>query len=158
MRERLGRAAAEAACLVLVAAVLGLVANQFSSRAVPLRGSPARSIPVVSTLALAQAKAIHDAGSMLFVDGRDRASYASGHVPGAVNLPAGDLEEALASEKSRMDAARGFVIYCEQPDGAVAKQVGRQMSAHGLGNLYLFPGGWRDWSAAGLPIQRGGAP
>lgn len=155
MKDRLACAAAEAAVVVLVAAVLGLVANQFSPRPALLRGGLPQHHPVLSNLALPQARAIHLAGSMLFLDARESAAFLAGHVPGALNIPSDTVDESVATHRGRLDDARGFVVYCDSPDGEVARATAQALLQRGLGNLYLFPGGWSQWTAAGLPVSEG---
>lgn len=48
--------------------------------------------PDVPRLALADAKARFDTGSALFVDVRDRASYAESHIPNSLSLPLNEIE------------------------------------------------------------------
>ncbi len=155
MRRRLARALAEAGTLVLVAAVVGLVANHFSPRAASLRGTGPRSIPVLSSLALPQVRAIQQAGSMLFLDAREPAMFLVGHVPGALNIPSSGVDEAMATHRAMLEEAGGFVVYCDSPDGKLARATAQALLQRGLRNLYLFPGGWSQWQAAGLPVSEG---
>ena len=54
-----------------------------------------------------------------------------------------------------LDEAGGFVVYCDSPDGEVARATAQELLQKGLGNMYLFPGGWSQWQAAGLPVWEG---
>ena len=49
--------------------------------------------PQVARVDPADAKAAYDSGSALFVDVRDAASYAQGHIPGALSIPLAELAE-----------------------------------------------------------------
>lgn len=148
MRERLARALSEGVALVLVAAVVGIVANHFSRRPAPL-GRGATRIPVISTLGLAHARALYDARSMAFVDARERGAFQAGHIPRAFSVPRGRVAESAAA----LPPAGGLVVYCDTPDGAAAREVAAELAARGLGNLYVFPGGWREWTRAGFPTE-----
>lgn len=52
--------------------------------------------PEVPRLPLADAKVRFDAGGALFVDVRDRDSYAAGHIPNSLSLPLGEIEARAA--------------------------------------------------------------
>ena len=49
--------------------------------------------PQVARVSPADAKAAFDSGSAVFVDVRDAASYAQGHIPGALSIPLAELAE-----------------------------------------------------------------
>jgi rhodanese-related sulfurtransferase len=46
---------------------------------------------------------------VLIVDVRDAGSYAEGHLPGAINIPLGELQQKLATLKA---AKKPIVAYC----------------------------------------------
>lgn len=62
----------------------------------------------VTRLSLADAKVAFDQKSAIFVDVRDAASFAAGHIPGSVNIPAGEVQ-ARAGE---LDPNAWIVTYC----------------------------------------------
>jgi len=64
--------------------------------------------PEVTRISLSDAKAAYDAGSAIFVDVRDAASFNSSHIPGALNLELA----ALPSHLSALDAAKAIILYC----------------------------------------------
>ena len=51
--------------------------------------------PQVTRLSLIQAKGAFDAGSAVFVDVRDKESYETGHIPGAMSIPLREIEERM---------------------------------------------------------------
>ena len=58
------------------------------------RGDPAGEIPhpEVPRIALAEAKAVYDSGTALFVDVRSQEEYESARISAAISLPLADLE------------------------------------------------------------------
>ena len=70
---------------------------------------PAGSGPDAPKVALQDALAGCERGEAVFVDLRSPAAYAAGHIPGAVNVPATDVE-ARAAEIRRM--GRTPILYC----------------------------------------------
>jgi hypothetical protein len=65
--------------------------------------------PAATPVRLAEALALRDSGEAVLVDVRSREAYAKGHLPGAVNIPASQVEER-ASEIRRM--GRLPILYC----------------------------------------------
>jgi rhodanese-related sulfurtransferase len=64
------------------------------------------AVPRISVVDLKKAA---DAGQVLIIDVRDAASYAEGHLPGAINVPLAELEQTLAMVKA---AKKPLVAYC----------------------------------------------
>ncbi len=64
--------------------------------------------PNIKRVSLADAKAAFDSKAALFVDVRDPASYAAGHIPGAVNIPLSDLD----TRYTELDSSQWIITYC----------------------------------------------
>ena len=60
---------------------------------------------------IAEFRKLHDAQKVLVVDVRDAASFANGHIPGAINVPLGQEEQA-AHLRTLKAAKRPIVTYC----------------------------------------------
>jgi len=89
-------------------------------------------------------------GSVLVLDVRPVDEFAAGHLPGAVSVPVGELKRRLK------EIPRGQEIvaccrgpYCVYSYDAIAILRPRGFSARRL------EGGYFEWIAAGLPIERG---
>jgi hypothetical protein len=70
---------------------------------------PAGGGPGAGPVPLVEALALRDRGQAVLVDVRSPESYAQGHIPGAVNVPARDVE-ARATDIRRM--GRLPILYC----------------------------------------------
>jgi thiosulfate/3-mercaptopyruvate sulfurtransferase len=73
----------------------------------------------------------------------------AGRIPGAVNVPYGAgrpiPDDVLEAEE--------IVAYCGS--GVTACVTLLDLAAAGRGDAKLYPGSWSDWSARGLPAERG---
>jgi rhodanese-related sulfurtransferase len=54
-------------------------------------------------------KKLYDAGDLVLIDVRDRASYQAGHIPGARSIPLDDIDEHASALKR---AKKPIVLYC----------------------------------------------
>jgi rhodanese-related sulfurtransferase len=96
-----------------------------------------------------QAEAQRTAGqSLVFLDVRTPEEFASGHVPGAVNIPVRQLEGRLA-ELGKGDR---LIVYCEQ--GPRARAAAQTLSQAGYTDVSHLTGDMAGWRAAGLPIEK----
>ena len=87
-------------------------------------------------------------GLVTVIDVRPPDEFALGHVPGAINMPLGDLRSA----PSGVRPDREIVAYCRGPwcvlsFEAVAALRGRGFKARRLED------GLPEWQAAGLPVE-----
>lgn len=66
------------------------------------------SYPQVSRVDLAQAKSAYDSGTAVFVDVRDQVYFDNGHIPGAVSIPLGEMQDRL----DELDPNDWIILYC----------------------------------------------
>jgi thiosulfate/3-mercaptopyruvate sulfurtransferase len=73
----------------------------------------------------------------------------AGHIPGARNVPFTEMsslpEDALAADE--------IVVYCGS--GVTACVGVLALARAGRDDAKLYPGSWSEWSARGLPMERG---
>jgi rhodanese-related sulfurtransferase len=86
--------------------------------------------------------------SLVFLDVRTPEEFASGHVPGAVNIPVKQLPDRLA-ELGKGDQ---LVVYCERGPRALAAVD--TLSQAGYTDMSHMTGDMAGWRAAGLPIEK----
>lgn len=84
------------------------------------------------------------------IDVRPAEEYASGHVPGAVNLPLAELESYL----QHLDPKQEIVAYCRGPHCVLAFDAVARLREKGL-KARRLEDGYPEWKTAGLPIEKG---
>ena len=83
----------------------------------------------------------------LVVDVRSPSEYSSGHVPGAVNIPAPTVMQHL----EEIQQAADVVLYCnDRRFTAVAEQLLKRAKVTGFSHL---EGGLTAWREQGLPLE-----
>ena len=76
--------------------------------------------------------------------------FASGHLPGALNLPLeGFVERAVQALPSR---DREIVVYCASATCQNSDIAARKLLALGYVNVRVFKRGKAGWREAGLPL------
>lgn len=110
-------------------------------------------------------KLLHRSPSALFIDARARRQYGRGHLPGALHLPARELNpvedgvrklvarEELLSRLGRAGSHERLVVYGDR-GGADAAHLWWTMRAHDLGPVWLLDGGIEAWQAEGEPLEQ----
>ncbi|HWP38276.1 MAG TPA: metalloregulator ArsR/SmtB family transcription factor [Gemmatimonadales bacterium] len=92
-------------------------------------------------------------GEVTLLDVRPAEEYRAGHIPHAVSLPLGQLEQRLAE----LPRDRDIVAYCRGPYCVLAVEAVSRLRARGFRALRLEDG-VPDWRARGLPVAAGSEP
>jgi hydroxyacylglutathione hydrolase len=104
----------------------------------------------VPRITLAQFKPLHAKNAVLTIDVRDPHGFDAGHVPGALNVSAVDVEimgNRILKEK------RPVVAYCACPDEHSALVVAAKLMRIGVKDIKVLNGGWNGWKAAGGKVE-----
>ena len=85
------------------------------------------------------------------VEALGAAYYTDAHLPGAINIPPGQVDRLAPTLLSDRDAA--VVVYCGGSCTS-ADSVARRLEELGYSNVAVYPGGKEDWVEHGLPVDR----
>lgn len=89
-------------------------------------------------------------GAVTVLDVRPGDEFALGHLPGAINIPANELERRLAA----LDPAREIVAYCRGPYCVLSYEAVALLRARGF-KVRRLEDGLPEWRGAGLPVEAG---
>jgi rhodanese-related sulfurtransferase len=100
------------------------------------------------SISAAELHAQREAGlAPIVIDVRTSEEYASGHVPGAVNIPFDQVAERI----DEIDAPHGVALYCMV--GPRARKGETALLASGYESVLHLEGGLAAWQAAGFPVE-----
>jgi ArsR family transcriptional regulator len=88
------------------------------------------------------------AGVVTVLDVRPEDEFALGHLPGAINVPLGELEKRLLD----LDPRREIVAYCRGPYCVLSYEAAALLRARGF-QVRRMEDGLPEWRAAGLPVE-----
>jgi rhodanese-related sulfurtransferase/DNA-binding HxlR family transcriptional regulator len=88
-------------------------------------------------------------GLVTVIDVRPPEEYASGHVPGAVNVPLAELESHLQDFEPEQE----IVAYCRGPHCVLAFDAVARLREKGL-QARRLEDGYPEWKTAGLPVEK----
>lgn len=84
--------------------------------------------------------------SMRFVDTRTEAQFAAGSIPGAVNIPVADFENAFARVSATLNTGAGIILFGGDSMDESPRQVCILMSGRVSPHIYMFREGWGRWT------------
>ena len=153
------RIIAEAAILVCFAFSVGLMFNHqlvmdaFEGGVMPttLPAPESEFYPV--PVALEDVKEM--TGRVILVDARSQEIYNDGHLPGAVSLPLGELDQLLPTFMDKYPTASSLILYCSGYGCTDSFDMALVLLEKGYRDVMLFEGGYPRWRDAGLPVEEG---
>jgi rhodanese-related sulfurtransferase len=87
-------------------------------------------------------------GLVTVLDVRPEDEFALGHLPGALNIPLGKLEQRLAD----LPADREIIAYCRGPYCVLSFEAVAALRSRGY-PVRRLEDGFPEWKAAGLPVE-----
>ena len=151
----------QAILLVVISLLIGLGSNIISSKPIPWFAEELAVVdmveinsdePILAAISLEQAKVFFDE-EVLFVDARDEGYYQAGHIKGAMkNI---FLYELIFKIEEKQNKDTPLVVYCGDPGCGDSEQLAYDFKDMGFTKLYVFKGGWLEWSKAGYPSEVG---
>lgn len=105
----------------------------------------------IAFMSMQEMRRLCDARSsdIIILDVREQEAYRAGHIPGAVNIPRGQLE--LRVNDMLPDPTRRIVTCCEY--GKVSTLAAATLKDMGFGRAVALDGGLKAWRQAGYPYE-----
>jgi len=85
---------------------------------------------------------------VLWVDARDAAAFARGHVPGAVRLDEDNFSASLGGVLAAWSPDMRVVVYCDTAACSRSRELAQRLREAGLSEVHHLHGGWEAWSRA----------
>lgn len=100
-----------------------------------------------------------DSGGAVFIDARTSEEFEAGQIEGAISVPFEDWRELLPDVQPWIEGQE-TVIYAGERTIDSADDLAAVILSRGQPrpSVFLFIGGFEEWSASGLPVRRGPAP
>ncbi len=94
----------------------------------------------------------------LFLDIRRPERFAEGHIPGARNFRARDIDTRYGTDPS-LEKYDNLIVYGENAGSAGARAMSKRLLQAGYNSMLkkrikLYLGGWDEWYATGLDIEK----
>lgn len=92
--------------------------------------------------------------NILFIDARESFDYKEAHIKNAINIPADHFDDyKFMLDKINKDET--VVTYCAGTDCDLSVVLSNIMFDMGYKKVYVFFGGWNEWTQANYPVYEG---
>ena len=102
-------------------------------------------------ISLDKAKEFFENG-VLFIDARDEVYYNEGHIKNAMKNVF--LMELIFNIEEKQTKEDPIVVYCGDPGCGDSEDLAYDLKNEGFKKLFVFKGGWLEWSAAKYPADK----
>jgi rhodanese-related sulfurtransferase len=100
----------------------------------------------------ALAEALLSKSPPILFEALDRKYYDVGHIPTAKVLPPAEIDAVVQAQVADKDAP--IVVYCSSDTCRNSHQAAARLVSQGYSNVAVYPGGKKDWSDAGLKLEK----
>jgi len=94
----------------------------------------------------------------LMIDARKVEEYNAGHIKGSINLPyeeyAYNNDAKLAERLKGLNKDGIIICYCNGGECDISIDLAYAISKQGFNAVNIYLGGYKEWEAAGLPVQK----
>ncbi|QUX90538.1 rhodanese-like domain-containing protein [Marinomonas sp. A3A] len=85
------------------------------------------------------------------VDIRPEKEFSTGHITGALNIPATKMKDSMNRLEKHKDAP--IIIVCKS--GVTSGASAKDLKKAGFGKVYKLQGGIAEWQSSNLPLVKG---
>jgi rhodanese-related sulfurtransferase len=100
----------------------------------------------------ALAEALFSKHPPIVFEALDRKYFDVGHIPTARVLPPAEIDSVVPAQVARKDAS--IVLYCASDTCRNSHEAATHLAERGYTNVAVYSGGKRDWTDAGLRLER----
>ncbi|MHC1727481.1 MAG: rhodanese-like domain-containing protein [Syntrophobacteraceae bacterium] len=152
----------QSGAIVVMAILVSLAVNHLRPAGLPLIGDWSQKAqlqdlktaeePIVS---MEEAQALFLTQGAVFIDARPADIYRSGHIQGALNLHADNMEEAMTRIQAEVPPDSLIITYCDGESCTLSKEIALELSARGYSHVRVLVNGWSVWQDANMPVESG---
>lgn len=146
------------AALILVGSLgLALGLNAWRAEGIPLVRPTKEALALksgITPIHLDTALLLLQDPKVLFLDARPRNVWKRGRIPGAVCFPEESTDSLLPAFKDSVPFDRPLVTYCSGEECRASDLLAQHLQKAGYKYIYLFFGGWVEWTAANGRIEK----
>ena len=89
----------------------------------------------------------------LFVDARSKSEFVAGHIPGAINLPVGEIDDQIDDFLDNHQPDTRILVYCSGPDCHDSYDLAKILEEYAFKDVSVYYHGFNGWKNAGRPVE-----
>jgi putative oxidoreductase len=110
----------------------------------------------IHLIGISAARIFMERGTGKVLDARSPELYAAGHLPGAIDCYVYDSDRFLPPVLKAAPLSEPLMVYCNGEDCEDSRFLAQSLQELGYRRIYIYTGGFGEWSRLGLPVTAGG--
>lgn len=134
----------QAGAMLLLASIVGLSFSAVSGQGIFGGSSNVNDGEKIEHITYDKAVTYLQEGNAIFIDARHGYDFHLGHIPGAINIPLGDLE-SLQPLIETLPRSETIITYCDGQECNSSELLARALTNEGFVHVKVFFAGWNEW-------------
>jgi rhodanese-related sulfurtransferase len=148
----------QALILVVAGSAIGIFYNAVSPDGISVIAAENKTVTGFRMMTTEEVQVyLKEGSSVVMVDARSPEEYALGHIPGAINIPEGQVELNFRKFEKLLKQASLLIIYCSGGSCGTSEEVAKELIAKGISNskVAVDQDGLPGWIRTKNPIETG---
>jgi rhodanese-related sulfurtransferase len=157
---KIWRAAWQSGAIVVLACVIGVLANESRSDKLTLVTDRPHEARLTTDAGNSMAISLDEARRLclnegaVFLDARSPEDYAQGHIRCAQNIPWQSFDAYMDRVWGVIPEDAWIVAYCDGETCSLSEDLAKELIAMGYQKVKVLPNGYTRWVEAGFPTDR----
>ena len=148
----------QAIVLMILGTATGFLYNWLSPDGIPVFAAENKTVAGFRMMTTEETQLyIQEGRKVLLVDARSPEEFMLGHIPGAINIPEGQVNEYFKKYEKQIRQAQLLIIYCSGGSCGTSEEVARELIARGIPDsmVAVDQDGLPGWIRSKKPIETG---
>lgn len=148
----------QAVILLILGSAAGFIYNAVSADGIPVFAAENKTVTGFRMMTTEETQLyLQEGRNVLVVDARSPEEYMLGHIPGAINIPEGQVNEYFKKFEKQIRQANLLIIYCSGGSCGTSEEVARELIAKGISDskVAVDQDGLPGWIRSKKPIETG---
>lgn len=148
----------QALVLFVTGAAIGVFYNAVSRSGIALLAAEDKTVEGYRILTTEEIQLYLKEGKrIILVDSRSPEEFELGHIPGAINIPEGEVDRYYEKNKQKLKSADMVVVYCSGGSCGTSEEVAKELILKGVSTskMAVDQDGLPGWIRAKKPIETG---
>ena len=150
--------AIQALVILIIGSAMGFVYNIVSPEGISIIAAENKTLTGFRMVTTEETQLyLREGGNVVLIDSRSPEEYFLGHIPGAINIPEGQVDEYCRKFEQKLKKAQLLIVYCSGGSCGTSEEVAKELISRGIpdSKVAVDQDGLPGWIRSKKPIETG---